>query len=142
MIWKETLMIERAVGVIIKNEKVLLFHRFNQGKEYWVFPGGGIEEGETPEIAVDREIDEELTLKVKQKKFIFKVFNVGRWEYHFLITEYEGEPKLGGPELEYSSENQQFIPTWVPIEEMKNLEPFYPAEGREKLLEIYSKKEL
>ena len=77
MIWKETLMIERAVGVIIKNEKVLLFHRFNQGKEYWVFPGGGIEEGETPEIAVDREIDEELTLKVKQKKFIFKVFNVG-----------------------------------------------------------------
>ncbi len=32
----------RAVGILIKKNKVLLIHRKNE-KEYWVFPGGGVE---------------------------------------------------------------------------------------------------
>lgn len=33
----------RAVAMIVNNEKILLMHRINNGKEYYVFPGGGVE---------------------------------------------------------------------------------------------------
>ena len=46
----------RAVAIIVNNEKVLLMHRINNGKEYHVFPGGGVENGETVEQAVLREV--------------------------------------------------------------------------------------
>ena len=42
----------RAVGIIIKNNKVLLIHRIKDGGEYYVFPGGAIEEGESSKEAV------------------------------------------------------------------------------------------
>jgi 8-oxo-dGTP pyrophosphatase MutT (NUDIX family) len=35
----------RAVGIIIKNNKILLIHHIKDGKEYYVSPGGTIEEG-------------------------------------------------------------------------------------------------
>lgn len=37
----------RSAGIVIKDGKVLLIHRFNKGDEYWVFPGGGVEEGDS-----------------------------------------------------------------------------------------------
>jgi len=80
---------DRATTIIIKNNNVLLFHRFKNGEEYWVFPGGSIEEGESPEDAVDREIKEELNLKIQQKRFLFKrwfCWNNGFCAF-FIITE-------------------------------------------------------
>lgn len=46
---------KRAVGIIIKDEKLLVFHRFKEGQWYYAFAGGGVEEGETEEEAVVRE---------------------------------------------------------------------------------------
>ena len=43
-----------ARGVIIKNNKILLIHRLKKGEEYFVLPGGGIEDGETPEATIKR----------------------------------------------------------------------------------------
>lgn len=42
-------MRNRASVVIIENGKVLLIQRVRNGSTYYVFPGGGIENGETPE---------------------------------------------------------------------------------------------
>src|SRR3989338_9475187 len=39
----------RAVAIVVNNKKVLLIHRISYGKEYFVFPGGGVENGETIE---------------------------------------------------------------------------------------------
>jgi len=33
----------KSMAIIIKDEKILLLHRINHGKEYYAFPGGGIE---------------------------------------------------------------------------------------------------
>lgn len=46
----------RAVAIIVNDAKVLLIHRISHGKEYHVFPGGGVENGETVERAVLREV--------------------------------------------------------------------------------------
>lgn len=63
----------RSAGIVIKDGKVLLMHRFNKGDEYWVFPGGGVEEGETPEQAAVREIGEETTITAIPKKFLYHI---------------------------------------------------------------------
>jgi len=51
-----------VAGIVVKDGQVLLMHRFKNGEEHWVFPGGGQEEGETPEETVVREIEEETSM--------------------------------------------------------------------------------
>ena len=51
-------------AIIVNDSKVLLMHRKKEGREYWVFPGGGVEKDETSEQAAKREVLEETSLKV------------------------------------------------------------------------------
>lgn len=59
--------IKVAAAALIQDGKVLIVRRppGDVGAGGWEFPGGKIEEGETPEQAVVREIDEELALAVR-----------------------------------------------------------------------------
>ena len=50
-------------AVIIKDDKILLSHELISG--WWLVPGGGLEEGETPEECVIREVEEETGFIVK-----------------------------------------------------------------------------
>ena len=45
---------------LIQGNKVALIERHRAGLDYFVFPGGGVDEGETPEQAAIREAMEEL----------------------------------------------------------------------------------
>ena len=140
---------KRAVGIIIKDDKILLMHRFNPSWQegwYFVFPGGGVEEGETTEEATIREIKEELSIDAKIDKILFIHHNPaqvyefkGRDEYFYLITDFTGEVQLGGPEKERMHEGNQFHPKWVSISEMKNMPNLYPKEAKGKLIELLSK---
>jgi len=49
------------VAAIVRNEKaqVLLVHHFHRGSSFWTLPGGGLNELETPQDAVTREVAEE-----------------------------------------------------------------------------------
>ncbi|MBS0634120.1 MAG: NUDIX hydrolase [Verrucomicrobia bacterium] len=55
-------MKEAAIAIIFFNENVLLVKR--RDVPVWVLPGGGIDAGETPEIACIREAKEETGLDV------------------------------------------------------------------------------
>ena len=61
----------RVVGAaIVKDGKVLCAQR-GSGKTlsgYWEFPGGKIEAGETPQQALQREIEEELLCEINVDK--------------------------------------------------------------------------
>ena len=56
--------IYKAAGIIIKNRKLLI--EKSENKEFFIAPGGSIEEGETPEQALVRELWEEFEIKVKE----------------------------------------------------------------------------
>jgi 8-oxo-dGTP diphosphatase len=60
-------MIEVTAGLILHEGKVLIARR-KAGKHlagFWEFPGGKIEPGEAPEASLQRELEEELGVRVK-----------------------------------------------------------------------------
>jgi len=56
-----------AVGVVFKNDRVLITRRRPEGLlgGLWEFPGGRVKDDETPQDACVREIQEEVNLRVK-----------------------------------------------------------------------------
>jgi ADP-ribose pyrophosphatase YjhB (NUDIX family) len=140
----------RASAVILKDGKILLIKRIKPDREYLIFPGGGVDEGESFEEAVRREIKEELCLDVKQCRFLFSIENLGvpafitihsgnRNEHYFLIDAYAGDPEIGGPEKERATEQDQYHITWLSMEEFTELPNIFPREGVRKLLELLAK---
>lgn len=62
-----------VVAAIIKRQNKYLIARRASHKAHggrWEFPGGKIEEGETPEIALERELYEELSIKTRIGPYI------------------------------------------------------------------------
>lgn len=72
------MQIIKVVAAIIKDgNKVFISERgYGEFKGKWEFPGGKIEEGETGEEAVVREIKEELRSTVKVLKFFGEINDV------------------------------------------------------------------
>jgi 8-oxo-dGTP diphosphatase len=122
----------RVCAIIKKDQKILLIHRFKNGDEYWVFPGGGVESGETNDEALVREVMEEASLPVISFKQVTEIKLVGD-KVHILYTVVTGDgiPTLSGPELADQNENNQYILEWVDIEKISHLPSVYPSEAVE-----------
>jgi len=58
-------MRNRGAVILVENDEVALLQRTRDGIVYYVFPGGGIENGETPEEGTEREALKELDVHVK-----------------------------------------------------------------------------
>jgi 8-oxo-dGTP diphosphatase len=95
----------RNVAVVILYDgdgRILLQHRTVDAPtfpDYWAFFGGGLEEGETPEQAVEREIIEELAYTLKSpRRFISRQFlheGIG-YTMHVFLERYDGSPLVLG----------------------------------------------
>lgn len=128
---------KRAVGVIIKDNNILLMQRIKNGRLYFIFPGGSVESGETIEDAVTREMKEEVSLSVKPSKLLFQIKNWGREEYYFLIKEFSGTPAIGGPEKERMNKDNQYYPIWILLTDFVNLDNLHPQEARLKIYNLF-----
>ena len=66
--------IEVVAAIILKDGKVFATQRgYGEFKDWWEFPGGKIEVGETPEKALKREIREELSAEINVDVFLCTV---------------------------------------------------------------------
>lgn len=63
--------IEVVAAIIKKGDRVFATQRgYGEWKDWWEFPGGKMEPGETPEEALKREIREELDAEISVDKFL------------------------------------------------------------------------
>ena len=70
--------IEVVAAIIRKGDKIFATQRgYGDWKDWWEFPGGKMEAGETPEQALVREIREELSTEIRVDKFLSTV----EWDY-------------------------------------------------------------
>ena len=66
--------IEVVAAIIRKDDKIFATQRgYGDWKDWWEFPGGKMEAGETPEKALKREIREELSTEISVDKFLCTV---------------------------------------------------------------------
>ncbi len=70
--------IEVVAAIIRKGDKIFATQRgYGDFKDWWEFPGGKMEDGESPEVALIREIKEELSTEIQIEKFLYTV----EWDY-------------------------------------------------------------
>ena len=70
--------IEVVAAIIRKEDKIFATQRgYGEFKDWWEFPGGKMEVGESPEEALKREIWEELETKIA----IEGLFTTVEWDY-------------------------------------------------------------
>ena len=66
--------IEVVAAIIRKGDKIFATQRgYGDFKDWWEFPGGTMEAGETPEEALTREIREELSAEISVDEFLCTV---------------------------------------------------------------------
>jgi 8-oxo-dGTP pyrophosphatase MutT (NUDIX family) len=115
-------------------------HRVNNGDEYYVFPGGGVEDGETPEQAALREIFEETSVTVVPKKFVYHItWDTGEENFFYLCDYVSGDPKLSPDSEEFEqmkSGDQVYEPMWIEIDKLSDLK-LYQLEVRDLFLNDY-----
>lgn len=134
----------RVAGIIKINGGYAFMHRKNVKKrkdiqEYYTFPGGGLEEGETLEEGVIREIKEEfgITVKVIKKLYEMESEKFNQKEYFFLCEYVEGEFGTGdGPEFSHDpkhADSGDYLPEIIKKEDIENL-LLLPPEIKEKFV--------
>ncbi len=123
----------RAGIVLIQDGKVALIERHRAGLNYFVFPGGGTNEGEMPEQAAIREAMEELGIEVAIKQKVAEIqLGYKSRQIYFLVEQTGGEFGTGvGEEYTDSDPNDPdegiYIPIWMPIEGLPLHENIYPV---------------
>ena len=115
-------MKQRVRAVIVKNGEVLLIKRVRSDEIYWVFPGGGVEEGESLEVALRREIFEETGFLVTTGKLYWKrIFRLTgkedeNEEFYFICDVVGGVLGTGdGPEFHRGGYKGTYEPQYVPV---------------------------
>jgi len=110
----------RGGAIIVQEGKIVLIKRIREGEIYYVFPGGGIEEGETPEEATKREAYEELGVHIKVEHLIAKVEYKGT-EYYFNAHIIDGVFGSGKAEEFKLKDRGSYIPLWLPMHQLEKV---------------------
>jgi 8-oxo-dGTP diphosphatase len=118
---------------LIEDGKVALIERHRAGKHYFVFPGGGVDEGETVEQAAVREMEEETGLHVAVHRKLVEIHFGLSEQVYFLVSRLDGQFGTGtGAEFTDSNPDDPnegvYIPIWMPLEELPQHENVYPAD--------------
>ena len=111
-----------VAAVIRKDNRIFATQRgYGEFKDGWEFPGGKIEEGETPEQALAREIKEELDTEIEVGKLIDTI-EYDYPKFHLSMDCFWCEIMQGGLELKeheaarWLSKEELYSVDWLPAD--------------------------
>jgi 8-oxo-dGTP diphosphatase len=119
----------RAAVILLQDENIALIERHRPDKYYFVFPGGGINKGETPTQAAVRETEEELGVQVTIDRLVAEVWYNELPQYYFLAELTGGEFGSGqGKEMNSPADSFEgsYHPCWIPLADLLRL-PVLPS---------------
>ena len=113
----------KVVAAIIRKENSVFATQRGYGeyKDWWEFPGGKIESGETPEAALIREIKEELDSDIVVEQYLTTVEH-DYPEFHLSMDCYWCRLESGKPTL---LEHEAAI--WLPVDNLQQVN-WLPAD--------------
>jgi len=90
-----------SAGVVLNTARTEVLLSFRNAKQdqgnLWEYPGGKAEEGESPEIALSRELQEEIGITPEAFEPLTKIvhdYPNKRVELHFfVVTSFQGQPQ-------------------------------------------------
>lgn len=135
-------MNERVRAIIIEKGSVVLIHRIKKDKEYWVFPGGGVEESDlSPQAGLKRECREELGVEVEVDGLFMERPSdppeASQTEYFYFCHIISGELGTGtGPEFERNPETSgTYTIQKVSLAALSSMN-LYPTDVRDRLATV------
>jgi len=115
----------RVAAILLRGQEILLMKHRRRALEYWVLPGGAVQEGETLLECARRELKEETGLEVEPGPLVYVVDVISPRRKHtvnlfFVCREAGGEfgvtpPKAGGEHLDE--------PHWVQLHSLPTIYP-------------------
>lgn len=114
--------IKVVAAIIVNNDKIFATQRgYGEFKDGWEFPGGKIEQNETAEAAIVREIQEELDTTIKVEKYFdtveydYPTFHLSM--YCFICSIKDGNLTLKEHEAaKWLSANELDTVDWLPAD--------------------------
>lgn len=115
-------MLEVSAAVITDGSKVLCFQKGKSNRDYlsykFEFPGGKLEQGETPEAALIRELSEELSMHISEnqiRRYADLIHDYGDFSVlvHYLFV-FCNSP--------HYSLKEHVSAKWMPVNEMSGLD--------------------
>ncbi len=131
----------RIVGVAVRENSVLLHQ--GEGEDFWTFPGGRAEFGESAEQTLKREMREEIGADVEVVRllwFVENFFTYADINYHeialYFLMQVPSEPRYTGS-FKGEEEAMQLTFQWFPLQlEVLSSLPLLPSFLQTALLEL------
>jgi 8-oxo-dGTP diphosphatase len=112
--------IQVVAAVIVKDNKILCVQRCQHKYPYlsnkWEFPGGKMEEGESQEETIRREIKEELSMDIRPEKHLLS------HTHHYPDFSIELHTWLCTPVSEDLQLNEHNAHVWLEVKDLKVLD--------------------
>jgi 8-oxo-dGTP diphosphatase len=115
-----------AIGILINENNEILIEKNSTSTHFkglWQFPGGKLEQNETPYVALERELKEELNIKTNKEHaspILFVEYELKDIEKQYVLFFYICKKWDG----EINNNLNQEI-KWVSLEDLKNM-PILP----------------
>ena len=124
--------------IITKDYKLLLMKRTKPDGVYYVTIGGGIEDGETSEQALLRELKEESGSIVNKPVFVFHFDDIERQNSvdFFICREQKSIQPTGTEWTKWNTPDNQYELVEVSVDEVKNL-PLKPDKMKDEIINIF-----
>ena len=120
---------ESCRAIIFKDNKMVTMYREKNGRVYYTFPGGGMDEGETVNECVTREVVEEFGMTVEPIREVYTYEDEKTYQ-HFVLCEWvSGEFGTGvGEEFQGDTSRGFYEPRLVELEKLEEI-PLMPPEA-------------